>query len=130
MSEKSQLKNLVLVAVIAVGLTVFATIALTEGDDLQSSVVGMADSSTYQAIQVDTGETYFGKIVDAKSEVIQIEDVFYFFDDNKTKLVKRGKEAHAPNDMLTINNEHVITAENLSVDSPVLKAILKYSANK
>ena len=126
MSEKSQLKNLVLVAVIAVGLTVFATIALTEGDDLQSSVVGMADSSTYQAIQVDTGETYFGKIVDAN----QIEDVFYFFDDNKTKLVKRGKEAHAPNDMLTINNEHVITAENLSVDSPVLKAILKYSANK
>ena len=121
-------KRLLAIAGVTILLIIFGTVL--NSDKLKSSVVGTIDTSTYQAIHLDTGETYFGKITEAEENFITITDVYYFLDESKKKLVKRGKDAHAPEDSFTINHSRVLAIENLSEDSPVVKAILKYRKNK
>ncbi len=105
------------VAVLAVSGAVFSS------GNLRSSVVSV-DTSTYQAVHVDTGKTYYGKVVKMKKDFITMMDVFYFLDGSQKKLVKKT------DDSLVINQEHVVATENLSTDNPVVKAILKYHKNK
>jgi len=118
-----------LALIIVVALAIISSFFLS-ANQFRSSVVGMIDSSTYQAIYLDTGEIYFGKVVEANDEIITLADVFYFLDETKTKLVKRGKEAHSLSDAFSINNDHVLATENLDTDSQVVKAIRKYFENK
>ncbi|MFH1546497.1 MAG: hypothetical protein ABIE14_03920 [Patescibacteria group bacterium] len=129
LAQLSHRKKTFLIAIGATIVVVIISIFLS-ANNIRSSVVGTIDASTYQAIHLDTGETYFGKITEAEEDFITITDVYYFLDGSKKKLVKRGKEVHAPDDSLTINNSHVLTTENLSENSPVVKAILKYLENK
>jgi hypothetical protein len=121
-------KHILMVAVVAILLLIFSTVF--SGNKLSSSVMGSIDTSTYQAIHLDTNKTYFGRVIEGSEEFVTIEDVFYFLDDSKKKLVKRGEEAQSGNDSLTLNRSHVLATENLSLDSAVVKAILKYHKNK
>lgn len=107
-------------AIIAIGATALI------GNSLQGSVLDGLDPDSYQAIHLDTGETYFGKIIDASETSVIIEDIYYFANGDKTKLIKHGREVHGPNDVMTINRERVLTAESLKDDSKVMQAILKY----
>ncbi len=118
--------------IIAAGVVIAIVIVsiFLNANKLRNSIVGMIDTSTYQAVHLDTGETYFGKIIKAKDCFITITDVFYFLDDSKQKLVKRDKEVNSSSASLTINHSHILTTENLSKDSPIMKAILKYYKNK
>ncbi len=119
-SQESRRKILVSVALVA---GVSLTGAFISADKLQSSLVGI-DSSTYQAIHLDTDQTYFGKVTEASDDSLTIKDVFYFLDDSNKKLVKKT------DDLLTLNRQHVLTTENLDAENPVTKAILKYFKNK
>ena len=125
----SHRQKAILVSVFAVALVIVST-AFLNANQIRSSVVGTIDEATFQAVHLDTGEIYFGKITEANDDVIVLTEVFYFLDDTKTKLVKRGKEAHSPDDALSINHEHVLATENLDTDSPVVTAIQKYFENK
>jgi hypothetical protein len=120
---------LVLIAVVAV-IVISTAFLNANANQIRSSVVGTIDESTYQAVHLDTGEIYFGKVTEANGEVVVLTDVFYFLDDTKTKLVKRGKEAHSSSDAFSINRDHVLATENLDADSPVVTAIQKYLENK
>ena len=106
------------------------TTTLLNADQIQSSFVGVIDSSTFQAVHLDTNETYFGKIIEANDQVVVLTNVFYFLDNSKTKLVKRGEEAHSSSDSFSINRRHVLATENLDPNSPVATAIQKYLKNK
>ncbi len=128
-AKLSHHKKEFLIAISVVIAVVIASVFLS-ANNFRSSVVGTIDTSTFQAIHLDTGETYFGKVTKVEEHFITITDVYYFLDESKKKLVKRGKEAHAPDDFLTINHSHVLVTENLNEDSPVVKAILKYHKNK
>ncbi|MCF7836943.1 hypothetical protein K9N08_02115 [Candidatus Gracilibacteria bacterium] len=121
-------KYIWMVAITAILLLVFS--AVSNSNKLSSSVMGSIDTSTYQSIHLDTGKTYFGKVIEANEEFVTIKDVFYFLDDSKKKLVKRGEEAQSGNDSLTLNRSHILTTENLSRDGAVVQAILKYNKNK
>lgn len=103
---------------------VIAGVIFINGDNLRSSVINTVNNSTYQAVHLDTDETYFGKITDANDNYITIIDVFYFLDNSKKTLVKRSNES------LTLNQEHVISTENLEEGGAILRAILKYKSNK
>jgi len=115
-------------------ISVVATIALAtvflNADNIRSSVIGSIDTSTYQAIRLDTGETYFGKVMGTKDGSVTISDIFYFLDDTKKTLVKRGKRADSEGGLLTINHERILTTENLDENSAVLKAIKSYKNKK
>lgn len=129
-SIRSDRKYQAVAVVVATMILVILGTFFFSGENLRGSVIGTIDTDTYQAVHLDTGETYFGKVGKVDDETVSLSDVYYFLEGDKTKLVKRGREAHAPQDTLAINLDRILTAENLQEDSPVVKAIRKYQGSK
>ena len=83
----------------------------------------------YQAVFLDNGQAFFGKIENAGSPYPLLRDVFYVQSQvNKETsqinsiLIKRGKEWHGP-DVMYINANHIILIEPVSPDSWVAQLI-------
>ncbi|MBI5235630.1 MAG: hypothetical protein HY886_05210 [Deltaproteobacteria bacterium] len=80
----------------------------------------------YQAVLLDNGQAYFGKVEQTGGDFIRLKDVFYIqsrVDKDKkltaNVLIKRGaQEWHSPDSML-INSKHVIFMEPVSPSSKV-----------
>ena len=79
----------------------------------------------YQAIFLDNGQVFFGRLRDDGSSYLTLRDVFYIkrqaSPDKKevqSLLVKRGSEWHAP-DFMRINSRHVVLIEPVAPDSQV-----------
>lgn len=97
------------------------------------------DASTYQAVFLDNGQVYFGKL-DPKSRnsFYELTDVFYITntavvelnDTANLSLRKLGAEAHGPTDMMLINRDHILFVENIKPDSKVFEAISSYKSRK
>lgn len=119
LSHRKGLIGLIIAVCLLVGGTIFVA-----GDHLQSSVVGTVDTSTYQAVHLDNGQSYFGRVTTINDGSVTLIDVFYFLDGSKKTLVKRT------DDSITLNRDHVLATENLQGDGAIMKAILKYKANK
>ena len=89
----------------------------------------------YQAVFLDNGQTYFGKLDPKGGEFITLTDVFYLqpgsaanVPQGNLALSKLGSEAHAPEDKMSINKSHVLFIENLKSDSKVVQAIQQYKS--
>jgi hypothetical protein len=79
----------------------------------------------YQAIFLDNGQVFFGRLQDDGSSYLMLRDVFYIkraaSPDKKEVqniLVKRGSEWHAP-DFMRINSRHIVFIEPVAPDSQV-----------
>jgi len=90
--------------------------------------------SEFQAVFLDNGQVYFGKIDKANNKEIILKEIYYLQTNPNTKtainkpnqdikLIKFGHELHAPKDEMLINQEHVLFIENLKDDSKIIKAI-------
>lgn len=90
-------------------------------------------------VKLSDGETFYGQIADTAADPVIIENVYYDYDQLKSKdgekpinetanirLVKRGKETHGPSGSLNIVRLQVLYMEPLTESSKVLKAILEY----
>jgi hypothetical protein len=91
----------------------------------------------YQAVFLDNGQVYFGKLKTRKGDFYSLTDVFYIqtgavgLDQaSSLALVKLGNEAHGPEDKMEINKEHVLFVEDMKSDSKVVKAIQDYKSKK
>ena len=137
-SENKLLLTIVIGAVIAVlGL---ATWLLTSMNSA-ASAPGV-DANKYQAVFLNNGQVYFGKLVQVNDQYLKLTKVFYIQDsttdatsteksDEQTttgdkKLIKLGKEVHGPEDAMIINRDQVTMYENLKSDSEVTKLITQY----
>lgn len=85
--------------------------------------------SSYQAVLLDNGLVYFGKIEKMGSRYLEMSDVHYVQSgiEEKTKkqtnvLLKRGKEWHGP-DRMVINVDHIVFIEPVDRDSKVAELI-------
>jgi hypothetical protein len=83
----------------------------------------------YQAILLDNGFVYFGKIESTSESFVLLTDVFYVQTQTGPEekpagniLIKRGKELHGP-DRMYITTRHIIMIEPVSPDSQVAKLI-------
>lgn len=85
----------------------------------------------YQAVLLNNGLAYFGKVESQSSKFLTLSDVYYIRSgvnqgaSAKTQanvLVKRGKEWHEP-DRMTINLQSVVFIEPVSPTSTVGKLI-------
>lgn len=83
----------------------------------------------YQAVLLDTGQVYYGKLEAAGSDYPVLRDVFYIQGamNQETKqvtniLVRRGKEWHAP-DRMILNARHIVLIEPVGIDSKVAQLI-------
>jgi hypothetical protein len=83
----------------------------------------------YQAVFLDNGQVFFGKLSDTSSPFLMLRDVYYVQtlverDQKKTAnvLVKRGNEWHNP-EFMRINPRHVVVIEPVGPDSRVAQLI-------
>ena len=83
----------------------------------------------YQAVLLDTGSVYFGKLEGLEEPFVVLRDVYYVqtTTNPETKqannvLVKRGKELHAP-DVMRVNARHIVLVEPVTEHSKVAQLI-------
>jgi hypothetical protein len=86
-------------------------------------------STEYQAVFLDNGQVFFGKLSDTRSPFLTLQDVYYVQtvveqENKKTAniLVKRGSEWHNP-DFMRINTRHVLVIEPVGPNSRVAQLI-------
>lgn len=91
-------------------------------------------SGEYQAVFLDNGQVYFGKLDRSEEEFYTLTDVFYLqsgvtvTETANLALTKLGAEAHGPEDRMQVNVEHILFIEDMKDDSKVVQAIQQYKA--
>jgi len=83
----------------------------------------------YQAVFLDNGQVFFGRLEDTGVPFLLLRDVFYVRQqqipdkkENVNILLKRGSEWHGP-DFMRINSRHVVLIEPVAPDSRVAQLI-------
>lgn len=111
---------------LAIAVIIFA-FAMTRGK--QSGASAPAFNTPYQAVLLDNGQVYYGKLSRVNSEFPLMTDVYYIVntEDPQTKavkhvLVKRGKELHAPTETF-FDARHIVMIEPVGPGSEVAKLI-------
>jgi hypothetical protein len=100
-------------------------------------------TSKYQAVFLENGQVYFGKIASLNSKVLNLQNVFYLNSQNNNAgdatnkdtsassnqftLVKLGCELHGPYDQMVVNRDQVTFWENLKDDGQVVKTIKEWA---
>lgn len=97
------------------------------------------DKNKYQAVFLNGGQVYFGKVSDLNKQFLRISDIYYLRVNqqvqpnqsnnnaqNDISLVKLGCELHGPQDSMVVNRDQVIFWENLKDDGQVAKAVAEY----
>lgn len=108
----------------------------TPAEDSAQEAAAPIQSGEYQAVFLDNGQVYFGKLERLRDEFYTLTDVFYLqsgvaVDQNTNlALTKLGSEAHGPIDRMEINEEHVLFIEDMKDDSKVVQAIQQYKSSK
>ena len=123
-----------ILAFLIVGFTVYSLFFKS-----QTGTQIAVKSQNWYAVKLVDGEIFYGQIKDTKTDPIVIANVYYNYDQVKTKdgqktgdqagslkLVKRGQETHGPDGTMDIVRSQVLFMEPLKADSKVLKAILEY----
>lgn len=101
------------------------------------------DSGKYQAVFLNIGQVYFGKVTSLNDKYLVLDDVFYVNcntadgtnncqqnGNNTYTLYKLGvNELHAPQDRMVINQSQVAYWENIKDSSKVVQAIQQYKKN-
>lgn len=101
---------------------------------------GFVDDQKMQAVFLNGGQVYFGKVSDLNEKYMRMSDIYYLRvnqqvqpnqtnnqnTSNDISLVKLGCELHGPQDSMVINREQIIFWENLKADGQVAKAVAEY----
>jgi hypothetical protein len=90
---------------------------------------GLKLDTTYQAVLLENGQVYYGRIQHTDSEMTLLTDVYYVQSqvDTQTKemkniLIRRGNEWHSPNRSV-INTRHIVVIEPVTPGSKVAELI-------
>lgn len=132
--------SVALVVCVAILIALVALFISRGGDSTQGSAV---KKNQMQAVFLNGGQVYFGKITDLNSKTLSLSDIYYLrvnqtvqpnqenagqqaTNSNDISLVKLGCELHGPEDSMVINQTQVIFWENLKDDGQVAKAVATY----
>ncbi len=93
-------------------------------------------STEYQAVFLDNGQVFFGRLEGGSADYPLLKDVYYIQrqEDPATKqakivLVKRGNELHGP-DAMVVNSRHIVVVESVTPNSKVAQLIREAKAQK
>lgn len=98
------------------------------------------NSNKMQAVFLNGGQVYFGRIGALNPKFMRVSDIYYLRVNQQVQpdgqaaqnsnqgvsLVKLGCELHGPEDSMIINQDQVIFWENLKDDGQVAKAVADY----
>lgn len=101
---------------------------------LKSQDIVVRDPQSFQAVFLDNGQVYFGKLRELNRNFWSLTDIYYLQAGTSVQtagtpgtpqidLIKLGAELHAPRDEMIINKEHLIFYEELGEDGEVMKLI-------
>jgi hypothetical protein len=113
-----QVGLLTCVAVLLIGILLSVATYKEKGEDRY------VDASKYQAVFLNGGQVYFGKITALNNDYLTLSNIYYLRvnqqvqpgqenQENNFTLAKLGCELHRPQDIMLINKEQVIFWENL-----------------
>ena len=131
----SRILTVVGVVVVAILLIFTAVYAFSSKDDGENKFV---DSNKLQAVFLNTGQVYFGKIAKLNSSYFVVKDIYYLQTSStgtstttssantSVSLVKLGCELHEPYDQMVINRDQVTFWENLQDNGQVAKAVATF----
>ncbi len=127
---KRGLGAVLILAVLLIGA--FTLVSLLGGSNQAKAVQG----DKFQAVFLNNGQVYFGKIQNLGGDFIDLDNIYYLQTNGEggeeaaastnVSLVKLGCELHAPYDQMIINRDQVLFWENLKESSQVVKAIDEY----
>ena len=138
-----QSKVLVLLLIIAAGLVVvILSLSLLRGNGIFGN--SLVDGNKYQAVFLDNGQVYFGKLSKINSEYAELTDIYYLqvtqqqadgelqegqnaAVDPQISLAKLGNELHKPEDRMFIDRDKILFWENIEDDGQVVQAIKNFS---
>jgi hypothetical protein len=135
--DKSPLGRVAVVvaaALVALLLIALAVVSFGNNSDGESKFV---NSDKLQAVFLNTGQVYFGKITDLNSKYFVVTNIYYLQTSStgttgtssantSVSLVKLGCELHEPYDKMVINRSQVTFWENLQSDGQVAKAVATF----
>jgi hypothetical protein len=85
----------------------------------------------YQAVFMDNGQVFFGRLQKTNSNFFLLRDVFYIKHEvdkdqkeSRNILLKRGMEWHGP-EFMRINSRHIVLIEPVAPDSRVFQLIMQ-----
>lgn len=96
------------------------------------------DKNQMQAVFLNGGQVYFGKIKNITDKYMTMSGIYYLRVNQQVQpngntasnqdisLVKLGCELHGPQDQMVINQDQVVFWENLKSDGQVAKAVQEY----
>lgn len=132
--------SVALVVCIAILIAAIASLFAFGGTENEGKFV---EKGKMQAVFLNGGQVYFGKISNVNSRFMRMSDIYYLrvnqtvqpnqanaqgqqASANDISLVKLGCELHGPQDSMVINQDQVIFWENLKDDGQVAKAVATY----
>ncbi len=103
-----------------------------------TNIASSLDSNKYQAVFLEDGQVYFGKLKIGSNGYMKLTNVFYLQtktdninteknDGTNLDLIKLGNEVHGPSDEMMINKDKVLYFENLESNGKVSDAINRYT---
>lgn len=109
-------------------------VAVLLGISTKSSESSIVSKDRYQAVFLNGGQAYFGKISTLNERYINMNDIYYISTNGQSgsneqaniSLVKLGSELHCPQDQMVINRDQVLFWENLNDDGKVVNAIKQW----
>lgn len=121
-------------------LLVAVVLLMSSTKNVASSEQEAVKSNQFQAVFLNGGQVYFGKITDINSRYLNMSNIYYLRVNqqvqpdqanaanaaNDISLVKLGCELHGPEDSMVIYRDQVIFWENLKSDGQVAKAVDEY----
>ena len=115
------------------GLALILGIALVTMLIMKAQPAQMIDTSKYQAVYLNSGQMYFGKLQNASGDFLVIKSPYIAQDvaasddktDDKTQttLLKVTTQVYGPEDSIAIKSSQVAFWQNLRDDSKVTQAI-------
>lgn len=123
----------ILTLVVLVGTAVLlACIALAFTHSNNTNEVKYVTSDKYQAVFLNNGQVYFGKVNSLNDKYVRMTDVFYLTQSGDSSssnysLVKLGcQQIHDPSDQMVINRDQVTFWENLQDNGKVVTSINQF----
>jgi hypothetical protein len=121
-------------------LVVAVLLSFAFAKDISSKEKSYVNKDQFQAVFLNGGQVYFGKITDLNERYLSMGNIYYLRVNqqvqpdqqqtsaaaNDISLVKLGCELHGPQDSMVINREQIIFWENLKTDGQVAKAVAEY----
>lgn len=115
-------------------LLLLMTLLFARGQAPSVNEGGQVDTSKYQAVFLNNGQVYFGKIAAINSRYVRLTGVYYLTQSatgntatqasSDYTLVKLGcQQIHYPTDQMMISRDQVTFWENLEKDGKVAKSI-------